>query len=113
MRGDVHFEIDGKQHKIRLTLGAMEEIQGEGFAPGVVLQAMVAGIYTAGELAATLRAGLAVTGEDLTPDQICDALGGQEAVQIAIRALTSFFTVDDPGNVVAAADERPPAAKLN
>lgn len=110
MRGDVTFEIDGQKHTARLTLGALEEIQLEGYAPGVVFNALATGIYTPGELGATLRAGLAVTGENLTSDELVAALGGTEAVKIAVKLLALFFDPDDSGNVLAAVDGNPKAA---
>lgn len=113
MRGDVTFEIEGTKHTARLTLGALEEIQGEGFAPGVVFNALAQGIYTAGELASTLRAGLNVTGETITPDELCEALGAKEAARIAFKLLSLFFDPDDAGNVLAALDKAPAAATLN
>lgn len=107
MRGDVKVKIEGKEHVLRLTLGAMEEVSEVEMAPAVILGALESGVYNAKELGAILRAGLRATGTEISADDLVSAIGGLEARNVAIRLLAAFFGVNASGNADAA--EKPKA----
>lgn len=106
MRGDVTVKADGRDVTLRLTLGAMEDVSAVEVAPAVILGALQTGIWTAKELGAVLRAGLRASGEEMTADELVDAIGGPEAVRVAIDLLKRFFRVEDASGNAAAAGKR-------
>lgn len=102
MRGDVKVFVNGEEVRLRLTIGALEEIQEGDFAPGVVYGALGSGVYTIGELSAVLTAALKAAGEEVTASQVIDAVGIQPAAMLAFQALAWIYDPDNAGNAIAA-----------
>lgn len=99
MIGEVKFKVDGKEHRARLTLGALEEIAEIEIAPAVILGALAGNLHTAKELSAVLRAAFRASNVDLTPDDVANEKGLNGARDLALELLTAAFP--DQGNADA------------
>lgn len=101
-RGEAALELDGTRHVLRLTLGALAELEsslGEGSLVALVARFETGG-FSARDLMALLAAGLKGGGADVTPAALAAAEitgGAQEAARVAARLLAlSFAGVPDP-----------------
>jgi hypothetical protein len=99
-RGEVALVLDGRAHVLRLTLGALAELE-EALETGSLLdlvERFETGQFSARDLLALLAAGLrgGAQGVDLPDLQHADIEGGPvEAARIAARLLAVSFAISD------------------
>ncbi len=101
-RGEVDLEIDGRRHVLRLTLGALAELEERLGADSLVglVERFEAGRFRAADLIALLQAGLRGGGlEGPMPDLARARIAGGPvgAARAAARLLAAAFSVDDGG----------------
>jgi len=100
MKGDVIFA----GRKIRITIGALEELDDGSFPPAVAINALAANIYTARELTSVLSAGLKAAGEKHEDvNSLIDSVGIRAARDAALDALRRAFEGANEGNASAVA----------
>jgi hypothetical protein len=111
MRGDV--TIKGKKaYKLRLTLGAMEDIPADDsssppvpFLPANVLNQLATNIYSARDVRVVVEAGISGAGLNVSYDQIVEDAGFQAAATGARKLLMSFFGIESSGKADAAPEK--------
>ena len=95
-RGEAEVVVGGRARRMRLTLGALAELEravGEGGLTGLARR-FEAGEFTAADLIALLAAGLRGAGEDVTDDEVAamDFEGGVAgAARAGARLLVATF----------------------
>ncbi len=98
-RGEVVLVLDGQHHRMRLTLGALAELEedlAESSLMGLV-QRFEASAYSTRDVLALLCAGLRGGGVQMDPDALAAAeIGGgpMRAAQAAAELLARAFVVD-------------------
>ncbi len=104
-RGEVPVELDGRQYRLRLTLGALAELEAayEADDLGALVERFSRGRLSAGDLIRVLGAGLRGAGHDIADDAVARmaAAGGAAALVKAVAGvLTATFgtTTGDPAN---------------
>ncbi len=99
-RGEVSLVVDGQAHVLRLTLGALAELEAELEAQSLLalVERFESGGFTTRDLLALLAAGLRGGGwQGALPDLLAaDIEGGPiGAARIAARLLALSFSVSD------------------
>jgi hypothetical protein len=99
-RGEVSLVVDGQAHVLRLTLGALAELEAELEAQSLLalVERFESGGFTTRDLLALLAAGLGGGGwKGALPDLLAaDIEGGPiGAARIAARLLALSFSVSD------------------
>ncbi|CUH81632.1 hypothetical protein TRM7557_03520 [Tritonibacter multivorans] len=104
-RGEVALVLDGETHVLRLTLGALAELEATLAEDSLValVERFETGAFSARDLLALLAAALKGGGSSVTPAALAAAEiagGAQEAARVAARLLAlSFAGVPDPAPV--------------
>ncbi|WP_170382780.1 gene transfer agent family protein [Ruegeria atlantica] len=96
--GEVALTIDGKQRVLKLTLGALAELEQELGAGSLVelVQRFEGGAYSSGDVLALIVAGLRGGGADVTRAEFMHAEihgGPMEAAKTAAELLARAFMV--------------------
>lgn len=98
-RGEVALVIDGQSFDLRLTLGALAELESTLEATSLValVERFEAGRYTSRDVLAILRAGLKGGRADPMPDLEHGAVEGgpMRAAQVAAQLLVRAFALPD------------------
>lgn len=109
MRGDVSVEVKGSTHKLRLTLGSVENIPPDAsisppmpFLPGNVLNALFGNTYSMREVRVVVEAGIQGGEADVTYEAIFDAHGIKGTAKIALDLMMAFYGIDASGKAAAA-----------
>ncbi len=93
-RGEVALEVDGQQYDLRLSLGALAELEAALDAGSLVelVQRFESGAYRSADVLAVLRAGFC--GQEV-PDLVHGAIEGgpMRAAQVAAQLLVRAFTL--------------------
>lgn len=109
MRGDVPVKVGGKTHKLRLTLGAVEDIPADPlvtpplpFLPASVLNLLAQSTYSMRDVRVVVEAGIQGAGASVTYEEIFDALGIKGTGKVALDLMLAFYGIDASGKAVAA-----------
>lgn len=98
-RGDVALVIDGQSYDLRLTLGALAELEAELQTGSLVemVQRFESGSYSSRDVLAILRAGLKGGRADPMPDVEHGQIEGgpMRAAQVAAQLLVRAFTLPE------------------
>ncbi|MEM1360146.1 MAG: gene transfer agent family protein [Pseudomonadota bacterium] len=94
--GEVSLTLDGQAHRMKLTLGALAELEASLQAESLLdlVERFEAGGFTALELLKLLSAGLRGGGTDISPEDLAaaDIEGGpMEAARAGARLLALAF----------------------
>tara|TARA_R110002020_G_scaffold95937_2_gene229952 strand:+ start:11015 stop:11335 length:321 start_codon:yes stop_codon:yes gene_type:complete len=97
-RGEVGLVVDGQTHRMRLTLGALAELEEDLVEPSLIalVQRFENGGFSTRDVLALLCAGLRGGGVDMDPDALARAeIGGgpMRAAQAAAELLARAFAV--------------------
>ena len=97
-RGEVALTVNGQRHQLKLTLGALAELEEDLGETSLVslVERFEGGRFSARDVLALLHAGLRGAGEDVDPDQLADADiegGPMVAAQVAAELLARAFVV--------------------
>jgi hypothetical protein len=95
-RGEVALSLNGEVHVLRLTLGALAELETTLDEDGLValVERFETGAFSARDLLALLGAALKGGGSNVTPEALAAAQiggGAQEAARVAARVLALGF----------------------
>lgn len=98
-RGEISLRIDGVDRRLRLTLGALAELEGALAEPSLVALAerFERGEVSARDLLALLAAGLRGAGEPVGPEELAAAEiegGAVGAMEAGMRLLAAAFRTD-------------------
>lgn len=98
--GEVVLTIDGEQRVLKLTLGALAELEQELGASSLVelVQRFEGGAYSSGDVLALIVAGLRGGGADVTRAELlwAEIVGGPMAgARVAAELLARAFMVPD------------------
>ncbi len=102
-RGEVTLELDGRRHVLKLTLGALAELEaelGEGDLISLV-QRFENGRFSASDLLALLAAGLRGGGAQVSRDALARAEisgGPMQAARVAAQLLALSFAQPQGGS---------------
>ncbi|MDJ0992609.1 MAG: gene transfer agent family protein [Dinoroseobacter sp.] len=96
--GEVVVTIDGQQHVLKLTLGALAELEAALEADSLIalVERFESGAYRARDVVALLHAGLRGSGHDLSLSALASAEiegGPLAAARAAAQLLTRAFAV--------------------
>lgn len=98
-RGDVALVIDGRSHDLRLTLGALAELEAALQTGSLVelVERFESGAYSSRDVLAILRAGLKGGRADPMPDLEHGAIEGgpMRAAQVAAQLLVRAFSLPE------------------
>lgn len=98
-RGDVALVIDGRSHDLRLTLGALAELEAALEVGSLVeiVERFESGAYSSRDVLAILRAGLRGGRADPMPDLEHGAIEGgpMRAAQVAAQLLVRAFALPE------------------
>lgn len=98
-RGDVALVIDGQSYDLRLTLGALAELEAAIEVGSLVemVERFEGGAYSSRDVLAILRAGLSGGGADPMPNLEHGAVSGgpMKAAQVAAQLLVRAFALPD------------------
>ena len=99
-RGEVALVVNGQHHVLRLTLGALAELEQELQSDSLLalIERFETGAFRASDLLALLAAGLRGGGADMSAADLGQASiegGPIGAAKIAARLLTLAFSVPD------------------
>jgi len=103
MTAEVTAEMEGREVRLSMTIGALERVAKVNPVLGEVYGALAGGVWKLEELRAVLDAGLAEAGEDAKSGDVIAALGLRKSADLARRALAEAFG-DHPGNASSAAE---------
>ncbi|MEM9715868.1 MAG: gene transfer agent family protein [Pseudomonadota bacterium] len=98
-RGDVPITFDGETHVMRLTLGALVEVEAARGSIAELVERMEAGQTTAQDVLALLAAGLRATGWEGDQSALAEAEfedGYLGALKAAALLLKRGFGLEDP-----------------
>ena len=98
-RGEVVLVVDGHHHRMRLTLGALAELEEELAETSLMalVQRFEGGAFSTRDVLALLCAGLRGGGVEMNPDALAAAeIGGgpMRAAQAAAELLARAFVVE-------------------
>lgn len=96
-RGEVELVVDGQPYVLRLTLGALAELEQELGENDLIslVERFEKAQFSASDLMALLAAGLRGGGAHLDPDALAQGVingGPQEAARVAARLLALSFS---------------------
>ncbi len=98
-RGEVALVIDGQSYDLRLTLGALAELEAALQTGSLVemVQRFESGAYSSRDVLAILRAGLGGAHADPMPDLDHGAIEGgpMRAAQVAAQLLVRAFALPE------------------
>ena len=98
-RGEVALVIDGQSYDLRLTLGALAELEAALQTGSLVemVQRFESGAYSSRDVLAILRAGLGGARADPMPDLDHGAIDGgpMRAAQVAAQLLVRAFALPE------------------
>lgn len=97
-RGEVVLGVDGQHHRMKLTLGALAELEEDLAEPSLMalVQRFEAGGFSSRDVLALLCAGLRGSGVQMDPDVLASAEiegGPMRAAQAAAELLARAFVV--------------------
>ena len=97
-RGEVALTVDGQRHQLKLTLGALAELEEDLGETSLVslVERFEGGRFSARDVLALLHAGLRGAGVQIDPDKLADADiegGPMVAAQVAAELLARAFVV--------------------
>lgn len=97
-RGDVVLVVDGQHHKMKLTLGALAELEEDLAEPSLMalVQRFEGAVFSTRDVLALLCAGLRGGGVMMDPDVLAGAEiegGPMRAAQAAAELLARAFVV--------------------
>lgn len=109
MRGDVTAKVGKTTHRLRLTLGAVEDIPADTsitpampFLPANVLRSLNANAYTMREVRVVVEAGIRGAEASVTYDDLFDALGMAGTAKLALDLMLAFYGIELSGKAAAA-----------
>lgn len=108
----VPVKIGRKTHKLKLTLGSVEDIPADDtngtvvpFMPAQTLNALASSVYSMRDVRVVVEAGLEGGEVKLDYDAVFDALGMKATGKVALDLLLDFFGIDQSGKADAAPDQ--------